>query len=69
VDADHYRLADAPTTRPFARTMAFDPSTKRIYLVTAEGTVDVRRARRTSVSAFYPNRYFDDTFTLLTYAP
>lgn len=68
-DANHYRLADAPTTRPFARTMAFDTATKRIYLVTAEGTVDLKRPRKTSVSAFYPNRYFDNTFTLLTYAP
>jgi DNA-binding beta-propeller fold protein YncE len=63
-----YRLAEALTTRPFARTMALDPRTKKLYLVTAEGTVDVSKAAKTSVSAFYPNRYFADTFTLLTYS-
>jgi DNA-binding beta-propeller fold protein YncE len=68
VSPDAYQLAEAPTTRPFARTMALDPKTKKLYLVTAEGTVDVARAAKTTVSAFYPNRYFDGTFTLLTYS-
>jgi hypothetical protein len=67
-DADSYRLAEATTTRPYARTMAFDPSTSRIYLVTAEGTVDVAKKVNSKVAPFYPNRYFDDTFTLLTYS-
>ena len=67
VDADHYTLAEAVTTRPYARTMAVDPSTNRIYLVTAEGTVDVAKKVNRAVAPFYPNRYFDDTFTLLTY--
>jgi DNA-binding beta-propeller fold protein YncE len=66
-DPNHYRLADAPTTRPFARTMALDPATRQLYLVTAEGTVDVTRPAKTTVSAFYPNRYFDGTFTVLRY--
>jgi DNA-binding beta-propeller fold protein YncE len=65
---DSYRLAEAPTTRPFARTMALDPKTKKVYLVAAEGTVDTAKSAKTSVSAFYPNRYFDGTFTLLTYS-
>jgi hypothetical protein len=67
-DADHYRLAEATTTRPYARTMAFDPRTRRIYLVTAEGTVDAGRPVNAAVAPFYPNRYFDDTFVLLTYS-
>ncbi len=68
VNADHYSLAEAFTTRPFARTMAFNPITQKIYLVTAEGTVDVAKKVNTAVSPFYPNSYFDDTFTLLTYS-
>lgn len=68
VDADTYRLAEAPTTRPYARTMAVDFKSKKVYLVTAEGTVDPAKKWKTSISAFYPNKYFVDTFTLLTYA-
>jgi DNA-binding beta-propeller fold protein YncE len=67
-DANGYTLAEATTTRPYARTMAFDPTTSRIYLVTAEGTVDVAKKVNSKVAPFYPNRYFDDTFTLLTYS-
>ena len=69
VDADHYKLAEATTTRPYARTMAYDYATHRIYLVTAEGTADPAKKINTGVTAFYPNRYFPDTFTVLTLAP
>lgn len=68
VDANTYRLAEAATTRPWARTMALDPKTKKVYLVTAEGTVDTAKPWKATISPFYPNTYFKDTFTLLTYA-
>jgi DNA-binding beta-propeller fold protein YncE len=64
-----YRLAGAVTTRPIARTMAFDPTTRKIYTVTAEGIVDPAKPVNRHVGPFYPNRYYDDTFTVLTYAP
>jgi DNA-binding beta-propeller fold protein YncE len=66
---DSYVLAGAITTRPIARTMAFDPRTRKIYTVTAEGVVDPAKPINRRAGSFYPNRYFDDTFTLLTYAP
>lgn len=69
IDADNYKLAEAATTRPYARTMALDPKTKRIYLVTAEGTADPAKPIRATIAPFYPNTYFKDTFTLLTYFP
>jgi DNA-binding beta-propeller fold protein YncE len=69
VDADTYKLAEATTTRPYARTMALDPKTKKIYLVTAEGTADPAKKINKGVASFYPNRYFANTFTVLTYAP
>jgi DNA-binding beta-propeller fold protein YncE len=69
VDADTYKLAEAVTTRPYARTMALDPKTKKVYLVTAEGTVDPVKKINRAVAPFYPNRYFADTFTVLTLAP
>jgi DNA-binding beta-propeller fold protein YncE len=69
IDANTYKLAEATTTRPYARTMALDPKTKKLYLVTAEGTVDPSKKVNTAPAPFYPNRYFPDTFTLLTYSP
>lgn len=68
VDADTYKLAEAATTRPYARTMAVDFKTKNVYFVTAEGTVDPAKAWKTGIAPFYPNTYFKDTFTLLTYS-
>jgi len=49
--------------------MALDPNTKKVYLVTAEGTVDPGKKVNRSVAPFYPNKYFSDTFTLLTLSP
>lgn len=68
VDANTYQLAEAATTRPWARTMAVDFKTKKVYLVTAEGTVDPTKPWKASIAPFYPNKYFKDTFTLLTYS-
>ncbi len=65
---DRYKLAEATTTRPEARTMAFDPKTRRLFLVTAEGTVNPAHKILTAVAPFYPNQYFADTYTVLTYA-
>ena len=69
LDADTYRLAEATTTRPYARTMAMDHRSKTLYLVTAQGTADPSRKIKTNVAPFYPNRYFSDTFVLLSYSP
>ena len=68
-DADTYKLAEATTTRPYARTMALDSKTKKIYLVTAEGTADPAKKINKAVAPFYPNRYYPDTFTVLTFSP
>ena len=38
-------------------------------MVTAEGTADPGKKINKAVAPFYPNRYFPDTFTVLTYAP
>ena len=68
-DADHYVLEQAVTTRPYARTMAMDRSSKRLYLVTAEGVADPSRKINRGPAPFYPNDYYADTFALLVYAP
>jgi hypothetical protein len=49
--------------------MALDPKTQKVYLVTAEGIADLGKKINKGVAPFYPNRYFADTFTVLTYAP
>jgi DNA-binding beta-propeller fold protein YncE len=69
IDPDHYRLDQAVTTRPIARTMALDPKSRKVFLVTAEGVVDPARPVNQEAGPFYPNHYFPDTFTLLTYSP
>ena len=67
VGPDEYRLFQALTTRPIARTLAFDPATRKLYTVTAEGMVDPDKPVNRKAAAFYPNLYFDDTFVLLEY--
>jgi hypothetical protein len=67
--ADSYKLLEATTTRPYARTMALHPVTKEVFLVTAEGTVDPAKKVNTGPAPFYPNVYYPGTFTLLTYSP
>jgi hypothetical protein len=66
---DQYKLEQAVGTRPQARTMALDPDSGKVYTITAEGVVDPARPVLRAVSPFYLNRYFPDSFTLLTYAP
>jgi DNA-binding beta-propeller fold protein YncE len=69
VDSNTYKLVEATTTRPYARTMALDPNSKKVYLVTAEGTADPAKKINKGVAVFYPNHYHPDTFTVLTYSP
>lgn len=66
---DSYVLSQAVTTRPIARTLAIDPKTKKIYTMTAEGMVDPAKPVNRRAGAFYPNTFFDDTFTLLEFGP
>ena len=66
---DKYGVAQTVTTQAGARTMALDPGTKKLYLVTAEGTVDPSRKVNKGPAPFYPNRYFPGTLMLLTFSP
>lgn len=67
-DADHYRMEQAVTTRPQARTMAYDPDRQQVFSVAAEGALDPARPVNDGPSQFYPNFHFDGTFAVLTYA-
>lgn len=64
---DSYRLNQAITTRPIARTMAYDPNTQDVYTMAAQGLVDPGKPVNTRAGAFYPNSFYDDTFTLFVY--
>ena len=68
-DADHYRFEQAVTTRPNARTLAYDARGGRIFTVTAEGVVNPAAPVNTGPAPFYPNAYHDNSFVVLTYSP
>lgn len=66
---DAYRLEQAVTTRPIARTMAYDRVSRTIYTVAAEGLVDPSRPINTRAGTFYPNAFYDDSFKLFVFKP
>jgi hypothetical protein len=68
VDADTYRPVETLGTRAGVRTMAIDPTTKRLHAVGGEGSADASKKILTSVSPFYANTFFSDTFTVLLFA-
>ena len=68
VDADTYRPVEALGTNAGVRSLAMDPKSKKIYAVTAEGSADYARKITTSVSPWYANTFFPNTFKVLTYS-
>ena len=68
VNADTYKQVEALGTQAGVRTMAMHPGTKKIYAVTAEGSADYSKKVTTSVSPYYANTFFPDTFVVLTYS-
>ncbi len=60
--ADSYRVVDTVGTRPMARTMAIDPKTGALYLVTAEYNILPPKDGKKPVTVFRPG-----SFVLLTY--
>jgi DNA-binding beta-propeller fold protein YncE len=68
IDANTYKLSEALGTRCGARTMAMDPKTKKIFMVTAEGTQDQSKKVNRGPSYFYPNKFIPNTFVLLIYS-
>lgn len=65
--ADGVTLDHAFTTRPGARTLAFDAAHGRLFTATASGIVDPSRPINRGPSSFYPNVFQDNSFTVLTY--
>ena len=68
VNADTYKQIEALGTQAGVRTMTMHPGTKKIYAVTSEGSADYAKKVTTSVSPFYANTFFPDTFVVLTYS-
>lgn len=69
VDKDTYKMVEAVGTRPSMRTFGYDPKTRKVYGVTAEGYADPSRPILTAVAPFYPNTFVPGTFGVFTYAP
>ncbi len=65
--ADSYKPVEALGTRAGMRTMAMDHKAKTIYAVTAEGSADASKKILTTVSPFYANTFFPNSFTVLTF--
>ncbi|MDB5894026.1 MAG: hypothetical protein JWQ88_1557 [Rhodoferax sp.] len=68
IDANTYKATEALGTHAGVRTMAMDPTTKKIYAITAEGSADYAKKITTSVSPYYANTFFPDRFFVLTYS-
>jgi DNA-binding beta-propeller fold protein YncE len=67
VGPDAYRPVEALGTRAGVRTMAYDAKTKKLYSVTAEGSADYAKKITTTVSPYYANTFFPNSFVVLTY--
>lgn len=67
VDADTYRPLEALGTRSGVRSLTYDPGAQRLYSVGAEGTADHAKKIVTTVSPFYANTFFPDSFSVITY--
>ena len=65
--ADSYRPVEALGTHAGVRSLAIDPKTKKIYAVTAEGSADFAKRVTTSVSPWYANSFFANSFKVLVY--
>jgi len=61
---DKYELVENISTRPMVRVLAMDPSTKKLYSVTAGYSVPAPDAGKQPPPVFHP-----DSFTVLSYAP
>ena len=68
VKPDEYRLVEALGTRPMVKTIAMDHKAKKIYAFMAESSADALKKINTTIGPFYPNTYFPNTFTVLSYS-
>ena len=68
LSADTYKLIEALGTRPWARTIAYDPKTKTIFTMAIEASSDTAKKINTKNGVFYPNTFFQNTFTVLIYS-
>lgn len=66
VDADTYRPVESLGTRSGVRALVIDPKAKLLHTVTAEGSADAGRPIVRTVSPFYANTFFPNTFAVLT---
>ena len=65
---DSYKLVETLGTRPQVKTIAYDAKAKKLYAMTAEVSSDTSKKINIKNGPFYPNTYFPNTFTVLTYA-
>lgn len=64
---DSYKPVEALGTLAGVRSLAFNAKTHQLYAVGAEGSADFGKKITTSVSPFYANTFFPNSFRVLTY--
>ena len=67
-DANTYKQIEALGTAANVRSLAYDAKAKKIYAVTAEGSADYAKKITTTVSPYYANTFYPNTFKVLTYS-
>jgi hypothetical protein len=65
--ADSYRPVEALGTPAGMRSLALNPATHQLYAVTAEGSADYAKKITTSVSPYYANTFFPNSFRVMTF--
>jgi DNA-binding beta-propeller fold protein YncE len=68
VDANTYKQSEALGTHAGVRSLAMDSKTKKLYAVTAKASADFTKKVTTSVSPYYANTFFPNTFKVLVYS-
>ena len=66
--ADKYKLIETLGTRPQVKTLAYDAKAKKLFAMTSEVSSDTAKKINVKNGPFYPNTYFPNTFTVLTYS-
>ena len=67
VNANTYKPVETLGTEAWVKVLAMDHAANRLYSITANGTSDAGKKINTSVSPYYINTVFPNTFRVLTY--
>ena len=67
IDADHYAVLEAFSTRPGARVLRYDAETQRIFMMANAGTFEPSQKNLARFNPWYINKVFANSLVVLTY--